>query len=102
MATGKTETRKKPTLKELDTVINYMVIKFTYGAVMCLPYAQGAAIIAAMEKAEKVEQSYGQPLKFTSEQIQIEHYALPQKDYREAKMRLLLGVDPEDPIDALE
>lgn len=90
---------KTPTLKELDNVVNYMIIKLSYNLHICVPYKDGSSIIASMEKAEKVERSYDGKTIFSQDAIDIEFFMYKQKEYREAKMKLLLGVEDEELID---
>lgn len=89
--------KRKITNTELDEVKTYMVLEFGYDMKVCLPYADGAAIIAKLEKAERVEhKSYSSKnISFKPEVVQVNFQVLPQKDYRLAKMNLLLGVEDE-------
>ena len=86
----------KPTIKEIDTVVNYMVIGLAYNMSVCLPYADGVAFLAAMEKAECVNTYYShEKLQFNNIAIEINYKIVTQKEYREQKMNQLLGIDLE-------
>lgn len=88
----------KKMLEDIDTVVSYMFIKFGYNTKIIVPYADGVKILAGLEKAEKVEHSYGNGITFLVERLEYEIHALPQREYRESKMKLLLGMDdkPEE------
>lgn len=84
--------------KELDTVVNYMVLKLGYNFNIILPYKDGIAFLAAMEKAEAIEKYYnGSGMKMSKNPQQVDSYTVSQKDYRIAKMNLLLGMDEKEP-----
>ena len=88
----------KKMLENIDTVVSYMFIKFGYSTTLVVPYADGVKIIAGLEKAEKVEHTYGNGVTFLAEGLEYEIHTISQKEYRESKMRLLLGIDdkPEE------
>jgi hypothetical protein len=82
--------------KELDTVVNYMILSFGYNACVILPYKEGAAVIAAMEHAENLKSYYAhEGIKFSDTTFELTNHTIPQKDYRESKMNHLLGVDSD-------
>ena len=81
------------TNKELDTVVNYMVVSFGYDYNLVLPYKDGIALLASIEKAEPIERYYaGNKVVFNDKSKEIEIHTISQKDYREQKMAKLLGV----------
>lgn len=87
------ETKEKTiTNKELDTIVNYMVVRFGYDLSVCLPYKDGADIISKMEKAERVTNYYGNELEFINKSVELNFNTIPQKEYRNGKMNLLLGL----------
>jgi hypothetical protein len=87
--------RKKRAKEIVETpAINYMVISFGYSCNFCLPYAEGAKFIAALQHAEKVDTYYASNgLKFQTGAVEFETKIITQAEYREKKMAFLLGVD---------
>lgn len=81
---------------ELDTVISYMTISAGYYFNVILPYKDGVAFMAALEKAESINQYHGKDLKFADDRQDVTTNIVFQKDYREAKMLKLLGVQDEE------
>jgi hypothetical protein len=84
---------------ELDNVVSYMTINMGYYFNIVLPYKDGLAFMASLEKAEAIEQYHGQNLKFADKLENVITNIVSQKDYREAKMFKLLGVQDEESTD---
>jgi len=87
------DTIKEAHSKILDSVVNYMVIHFGYDGNICLPYKDGAELLAKLEKAENVERYYtSDGLKFNKKPLEFTFQIITQREYREGKMHCLLGV----------
>lgn len=96
-----TKPRKTIPDKELDTVVNYVVVGFDWGMNYILPYKEGMAVMAALEHAERVKKYYAhEKLQFVDEKVEFNISIISQKEYREQKMKKLLGVDDEKPTES--
>lgn len=92
-----TEVKPKKSIPnaELDNVKNYIAINIAYDFCISLPYKEGVAFMAALEHAEKIKMNgYGKKeITFLPDAITVETVVFSQKQYREGKMDLLLGVE---------
>jgi len=87
---------KTPTNSELDVVVSYMTISLGYYFNIILPYKDGVALLAALEKAEPIERhSGGSTVVFTDDKPDVVIHTVTQKEYREQKMIKLLGVQDD-------
>ena len=72
---------------ELDNVVTYMTLGIGYDFDIVLPYKEGVALLATLERAEKIERYYERDgLKFQDKSRDIVINSVTQKDYREAKI----------------
>lgn len=86
---------------ELDSVVSYMTDSLGYDFNVILPYKDGVAMLAALEKAEPIQQYYHGKLVFNDGRRDITTNIVHQKEYREAKMIKLLGVQDDEPTDPI-
>jgi len=84
---------------ELDNVVSYMTITLGYDFNIILPYKDGVALLASLEKAEAIKQYYNGNLTFVDDRRDVTTNTVSQKNYREAKMFKLLGVQDEESTD---
>jgi hypothetical protein len=87
--------KRKISNTELDNVKNYIVVDIAYDLSICLPYKDGIALLASLENAENVSvDRYGnKPITFSMKPITLNSRIVSQKEYRESKMAMLLGVE---------
>jgi hypothetical protein len=89
---------KTITNAEIDTVVSYMTISFDYSFNIILPYKDGVALLACLERAEAIDKKYsGTPIKFIDKVPELDVCTISQKEYREQKMIKLLGVHDDEP-----
>ncbi len=97
---GGNMTKRNISQKEIDHVEQYMAVELTYSKSLIMPYTDGIKFLAALEQAELIESSIHEiangNLKFhMKNSVTFDIATVPQRDYREAKMDLLLGLEPE-------
>ena len=64
---------------------------------ICLPYAEGVALLKALEHAERTAYySDNDGVEFKTEALAMDFHIIKQKEYREKKMMMLLGVDADE------
>jgi len=94
-----TEPKKPSTTELLKKKSNFMVIRWTYGLTIVLPYIEGIALLATLEYAESMDRTEYDtpkivPIKGSSEP---EVTLLSQEEYLVMKMRgMLLPIEGED------
>lgn len=86
--------RRKISKEELDNVTNYLAISIDWSNNIILPYKDGMAFLAALEKAERIKKYYShEKLQFSQERLEITTTIITQAEYREQKMSHLLEID---------
>jgi hypothetical protein len=83
--------------EELDNVKNYLAVSVAYDLAICLPYKDGIAFMAALEKAEVILMDrYGnKSITFKVTSLELHSSIVSQKEYRTQKMKQLLGADDD-------
>lgn len=87
-------------VNELDHVEQYMVIEISYSDTIILPYQDGIKFLASIEKAEQLTGTMSSitdgKIKFDPKRcVAFDMATIPQRIYRDAKMDLLLGLEPK-------
>jgi len=76
---------------------NFMLIKLSYDVTVCVPYKDGVAFMAALEKAENYHDRYSEPKRISEfKKEAVETKVLSAQEYLRIKIAGLLNVKPED------
>jgi hypothetical protein len=76
---------------------NYLVIKLSYDTKLIVPYKEGLPLVAALNNAELLNESYGKPKRITEfdkETVVIQ--LLSATEYDRIKVSALLNMDPNE------
>ena len=75
---------------------NFMVIYFSYGVEILLPYKDGITVMQAFQKAEMLNTPYGKPPSITGLTKDVQARPFSRADYELIKMANLLNISLDE------
>jgi hypothetical protein len=86
----------RKSVREESSRDNFMVIYFSYGVELLLPYKDGMAVMQAFQKAEMLNTPYGKPPSITGLTKDVQARPFSREDYEQIKMANLLNISLEE------
>ena len=72
---------------------NYMVLEFGYDHKILLPHKDGSTVLTALVNAERLKESYGDPIRITElERDMVKIQTMSRIEYERIKVATLLGL----------